>query len=244
MSGHSHFHSIKHKKELEDKKRGKIFSKLSRVITVAAKEGGGDPDINPRLRMAIEKAKSFNMPKENIERAIKKGTGELASDKLEDFSFEAFGPGGIAVIIEGITDNKNRTLNEVKQILNQNKGKLASEGSVRWLFSRKGAVVIDFEAVKEKFSSKEVLELEIIDSGAEDFRWKEDAIFVYTSPEKLEEMKNNLKGKGIKIESSNLEWVAKEEISVGDKDKEVCLKLFNELEDSDDVQDIYSNLKE
>lgn len=137
MSGHSHFHSIKYKKAITDAKRGKIFSKLSRQISIAAKEKGGDPDTNPALRTAIEKAKEFNLPKDNIERAIKKGTGELAGETLEEVLFEAYGPGGIAIIIEGITDNKKRTLNEIKQILNQHNSKLVGEGGVRWLFERK-----------------------------------------------------------------------------------------------------------
>ncbi len=136
MSGHSHFSTIKRKKEITDKKRGQIFSKLSREISVAAREKGGDPETNSTLRLVIEKAKSFNMPKDNIERAVKKGTGELKGETLESILIEAYGPGGIALIIEGITDNKNRTLSELKQILNQNNGKLVSEGGVQWLFER------------------------------------------------------------------------------------------------------------
>lgn len=137
MSGHSHWATIKHKKGAADEKRGQVFSKLARMITVAAREGGGNPENNPKLRAAIEKAKSLNMPSENIERAIKRGTGELEGAKLEEVIFEAYGPGGIAIIIEGITDNKNRALNEIKQILNQNGGKLVGEGGARWLFERK-----------------------------------------------------------------------------------------------------------
>lgn len=137
MSGHSHSKKIKHAKELSDKKRGQIFSKMARVISVATKEKGGDPETNSVLRLVIERAKGFNMPKENIERAIKKGTGELKGEILESITFEAYGPGGIAIIIEGITDNKNRALGEIKQILNQNGGKLVGEGAVKWMFERK-----------------------------------------------------------------------------------------------------------
>jgi YebC/PmpR family DNA-binding regulatory protein len=243
MSGHSHFHSIKHKKEIEDKKRGKIFSKISRVITIAAKEGGGDPNGNSKLRLAIEQAKSFNMPKDNIERAIKKGTGELAGEKLEEFAFEAYGPGGIAIIIEGITDNKNRALNEVKQILSQNGGKLASEGSVRWLFERKGVITINFQFPISNFQKREEAELLAIEAGAEDIQWKEDAFNVYTRPNELEKVRKNLEEKGIKIESSFLDWAAKETIDIGEQKEISCQKLFELLEENDDIQDIYSNTK-
>jgi len=138
MAGHSHAANIKRKKEAMDAKRGKIFSKLSRLITVTVKEGGGDPDKNPRLKLAIEKAKEANMPKENIERAIKRGTGEIEGAQIEEFTYEAYAPGGVALIIEGITDNKNRTLNEIKQILNRSEAKIASKGSVQYLFNRQG----------------------------------------------------------------------------------------------------------
>ena len=155
MSGHSHFKTIMHKKGVEDAKRGKIFSKLSRLISVAAREGGGDPAANSKLRLAIEQAKNDNMPKDNIERAIKKGTGNLEGAKLEEITFEAYGPGGIAVIIEGITDNKNRTLGEIKQVLSQNNGKLAGGGSVKWLFERKGVIIVDSESQTEELKDKE-----------------------------------------------------------------------------------------
>lgn len=183
MSGHSHFSSIKHKKAITDAKRGKIFSKLSRQISIAVREKGGDPEMNPKLRLVIEEARSFNMPKDNIERAIKRGSGELEGARLESVLFEAYGPAGIAIIIEGITDNKNRTLAEIKQILNQNGGKLVGEGGVRWMFERK---------VKEPGS---------------------------------------------------LEWVPKQEIELGEKDKETAKKLFEALDENDSVQEIYSNIK-
>jgi len=237
MSGHSHFASIKHKKGKADEARGKAFSKMARVISIAAKEGGGgDPDSNYKLRIVIEQAKEINMPKDNIERAIKKGTGELAGEKLESFIFEAYGPGGIALIIEGITDNKNRTLGDVKKILSQYNGKLAGEGSVKWMFERKEAIIIG-SAQKPK----EELELMAIEAGADDIYWSDDFLDVYTKPEDSERVKKNLENKGIKIESSSLDWVAKEKIEV--KNKESCEKLFEALDENDDVQDIYSNLK-
>ena len=234
MSGHSHWASIKHKKGAADEKRGKVFSKISRMISVAAKQGGGDPEANSKLRLAVEQAKQANMPKDNIERAIKKGTGELEGEKLEQVVFEAYGPENTAIIIEGITDNKNRTLSEIKQILNQNKGKLANEGSVKWLFERKGSIIINKE-------NKEELELIVIEAGAEDINEHDEFLEIYTKPEDLEKVKKNLEEKGIKPESVSLDWVAKENIEV--KEKEACEKLFEALDDNDAVQNIYSNLK-
>jgi len=243
MSGHSHWHSIKHQKEAADKKRGKVFSKLSREISVAAREGGGDPNSNPSLRLVIEKAKKLNMPKDNIERAIKKGTGEIEGASLEPFAVEAYGPEKTALIIEGITDNKNRTLSEIKQILNQKNGKMAEEGSVKWMFDRKGCILIEVEEQEEKSKDKEALSLKIIESGAEDMKFNEDLLEVFTSPDKLEEVKNNLEKEGIQIENATIGWVAKDEIELDEKKKGSCESLFEALDENDAVQEIYSNLK-
>jgi YebC/PmpR family DNA-binding regulatory protein len=239
MSGHSHYSSIKHKKAITDAKRSKIFSKLSREITIAAKEGG-DPETNAKLRLAIEGAKQLNLPKENIERAIKRGTGELEEVNLEPVVFEAYGPGGIAIIVEGITDNKNRALAEVKQILNQNGGKLVSEGSVRWMFKKKGCLVIN---TSEQPSLKEDLELIAIESGAEDVYKHNNEIDVYTKPDELEKVKKSLEEKSVKIDSASLDWVAKEEVSLSDEEKASSQKLFEALDETEFVQEIYSNLK-
>jgi len=281
MSGHSHAKTVKRVKDAEDKKRGKAFSKIARVIIFAAKEGGGDPGSNYKLKMAIDQARQVNMPKENIERAIKKGTGELTGEKLEQFVFEAYGPEKTAIIIEGITDNKNRSLSEIKQILNQHNGKLAGAGSVKWLFERKGTITVNNEkknrslseikqilnqhngklagagSVKwlferkgtitvnneQKTINKEELELIVIEAGAEDIYWDDDALYIYTNPEELEKVKKNLEEKNIKIESSSLDWVAKKLIELEEKEKESCQKLFEALDENDAVQDIYSNLK-
>ena len=238
MSGHSHFKTIKAQKELADAKKGKIFSKMGRLITIAVKEAGGDPITNSKLRLVIDQAKKVNMPKENIERSIKKGTGELAGEKLEEVSFEGFGPGGIAIIVEGVTDNKNRTLGEIKGILNQNNGKLAGEGSVKWLFEKKGAITINCEA-----GAKDELELLAIEIGAEDVFWQDNLLMVYTNPEDLEKIKKEFEKKEINIESTSLEWVAKDEVEVSDKEKQASQKLFEALDENDNVNDIYSNLK-
>ncbi|MGB9743430.1 MAG: YebC/PmpR family DNA-binding transcriptional regulator [Minisyncoccales bacterium] len=247
MSGHSHAKTIKRTKELTDKKRGQIFSKITRAITVAVREAGPQPEANPKLRLAIELARTANMPKENIEKAIQRASGEIQAEKLEEVSFEAYGPGGIALIIEGITDNKNRALSEIKQILNQNNGKLVGEGAVRWLFERKGCITVNFQLLisnsqTAKIKNKEELEMAAIEAGAEDIYWHEDVLDIYTKPEELEKVKKNLEAKGIPIESASLDWVPKESIKVDEKTKEACQKLFDALDENDAVQEIYSNL--
>ncbi len=240
MSGHSHWAGIKHEKGLADTKRGMAFSKLARMISIATKDGK-DPAMNSKLRIAIEKARGMNMPTENIERAIKRGAGELEGTKLEELVFEAFGPGKAAIIIEGITDNKNRTFNEIKKILSQNGGKLATSGSVQWLFERKGVVTISLSFNQEKFT-KENLGLKTIEAGAEDIFWHEDFLDVYTKAEKLEEIKKNIEIQGIKVESVSLDWVPKEIISIEEKDRLACQKLFEALDENEDIQETYSNL--
>jgi YebC/PmpR family DNA-binding regulatory protein len=252
MSGHSHFRKIKHQKALTDAKRSQGFSKISREITVAAREGA-DPEFNSKLRLAIEKAKSMNMPTDNIERALKRGTEGLGEEKLDEILFEAYGPGGIAIIIEGITDNKNRSLNEIRQILQENGGKLVGEGAVKWMFERKACIIIEIKnqislSRKQKFSGnlkikKDELELLVIEAGAEDVYWHDDLLDVYTKIEDLEKVKKNLEERGIKIESTSLDWVAKEMIGLGEKDRVACQKLFETLDENDAVQEIYSNLK-
>lgn len=241
MSGHSHFARIKYKKAITDAKRGQIFSKLAREILVAAREKGGNPETNPQLRLVIEKAKQWNLPKENIERSIKKGTGELKGEVLENILLEAYGPGGTAIIIEGITDNKNRALGEIKQILNQNNGKLVGEGSVKWMFERRG--VIEVGSPKQEGKKREDLEILVIEAGAEDIYWHNNLLDIYTKPEDLEKVKRNLEERGIQTESTSLDWVAKEQFSLDEKTKEACQKLFEVLDENEAVQEIYSNLK-
>ncbi len=241
MSGHSHWAGIKYKKGLADAKKSKAFSKVSREITIAAREGG-EPAFNSKLRLAVEKAKALNVPADKIEQAVKRGTGELGGIKLEPVLFEAYGPGGIAIIIEGITDNKNRTLGELKQVLNQNNGKLVGSGSVKWMFERKGCVTLRTAGQNEP-TNRESLELLAIEAGAEDFYWRNNTLDVYTKPGELEKVKLNLEEKGVKIESMSLDWVAKEMVELNEKGKEDCQKLFEALDENDAVQEIYSNLK-
>ena len=242
MSGHSHAKKIRHQKEITDQKKGQMFSKIARLISVAAKEGGPNPETNSKLKVAIEEAKKFNLPKDNIERAIKQATGGGEEANLEEVLFEAYGPSEIAIIIEGITDNKNRTLGEVKQVLNQNQGKLVGEGSVKWMFERKGCITLRITN-QYKSTNKEKLEMLAIEVGAKDIYWHEDILDIYTKTEDLEKIKRALEEKGIKIESASLDWVPKEEVSLDEKTKEACQKLFEALDELDSVQEIYGNLR-
>jgi len=243
MSGHSHAKTIKHQKNITDQKRGQMFSKMARVISVTVKEGGPSPETNSKLRVAIETARSLNMPKENIERAIKQAAGGAEGTNLEEVIFEAYGPGGIAIIVEGITDNKNRTLGEIKQIINQNGGKLVGEGGVKWMFERKGCIIVDCKLQIGDLQNREKLEMLAIEAGASDIYWHAETLDVYTNTGELDKVKKNLEEKGIKTESVSLDWVPKEEISLNEKTKESCQKLFEALDENDAVQEIYSNLK-
>jgi len=243
MSGHSHAKTVRKKKEADAKKRGQIFSKMARLIQIAVRQGGPNPETNSKLKMAIEIAKSYNVPSENIERAIKKATGEIEGEKLEEFSFEAFGPEGIVMIIEGITDNKNRALNEIKHVLTRFNGKLASEGSVKWMFERKGCITINLESQNSNLKTKEDLELIAIEAGAEDFYWYDESLDIYCDFKDLEKVKEELIKRGIKIDSASLDWKPKEMVELEEKKKEECLRLFEALDELESVQDIFSNLK-
>ena len=238
MSGHSHAKTVMATKTANDAKKGKIYSKYGRLITIAAKDGG-DPEKNSKLKAVIEQAKGANMPKENIERAIKKGTGELAGESLEEVSYEGFGPAGIALVITGITDNTNRTLGEVRSILNQNGGKMAGEGAVRWMFENKGVINVS----PDEKTPKDELELLAIELGAEDVSSYEDTLDIYTKPEDLETVKKALVDKQIKINSSSIDFIAKEEVVVTEREKEQAQRLFDALDENDAVNNIYSNIK-
>lgn len=237
MSGHSKWANIKHRKELVDKKKGKIFSTMAKIIAVAARKGGG-PEANPALRLAIEKAKSVNMPNDNIERAIKKGTGEDKERQLEEVLYEGFGPGGVPLIIEVITDNRNRTLSEIRHILSQHNGRIGETGTVKWMFGQKGVIELNAEG-----KNKEELELLTIDSGAEDIKWKDNILEAHIKPEDLEKTKNNLEKSGIKIEDISLDWVPKNEVKIEDESlKKQLEQLFEALNENEDVKEIYSNV--
>ena len=237
MSGHSHFHNIKIKKGAEDAKRSKIFSKLSKEISVAAKDGGSDTTFNAKLRSVVEKAKAMNMPADSIDKAVKKGSGELEGFTYEEFLLEAYGPGGSAVMIEGITDNKNRSLGEIKLIINQKGGKTVNEGGIKWMFEKKGVLSVD-AANKDK----EDMELTAIEAGAEDIEWQETTLYLYVKAEDLEKTKKALEEKGLKIESAALEWVPNETLETNDDIKEKFQKFFEALDEHDDVQNVYTNI--
>ncbi len=246
MSGHSHAKTVARTKDANNQKKGTMFSKIARVITVAAKDGA-DPATNYKLRQALEEAKKFSMPKENVERALKKGSGETESEQLVEVFYEALGPNNISIMLEGITDNKNRALSETRQILQKHNFKLANEGSVKWQYDQKGITLINIKAQTENAKSKEETELIAIEAGAEDIKWfkeeNEEYLEINAKPENLEAIKKNLEEQGLTIESSSLGWVAKEEIEISESDKEKIERLFEELDDSETVQDIYSNLK-
>lgn len=238
MSGHSKWSQIKHKKAVTDAKKGKIFSKMVRLISVAARAKGKDPESNPTLRTLIDTARSLNMPVENIERAIAKGAGELEGSKIEEFLLEAYGPGGSALLIEGTTDNRNRTVSEIKYLLSEHDGKLANPGSVLWLFEHQGSLT-----AKTSPAKKDELELAAIDAGAQDIKWAdEQTLEIYTKPEELEKTRKALEEKNIKADDASLVWMPKNEMQISDpKDKERLEKLFEALDDNDDVSEIYSN---
>ncbi len=244
MSGHSHAKTIAHDKNIADQKRGAAFSKMVRLITVAIKEGGPNAETNARLRMALDMAKGINMPKDNIERAIARASGADEGQVFTDFLFEAYGPGNAAVLIEGITDNKNRAFNDVKTIVNQNGGKLVGEGAIRWMFERKGLVIVETEKQTPELRNKENLEMAAIEAGADDIYWFENILEVHTSPADAEAVKKALEAKGIKVESFSLAWLAKEEIESDEKIKEQNRRFMDALNDNDSVQEVYSNLKD
>ena len=231
MSGHSHFHNIKLKKGAEDAKRSKLFSKLSKEISITVREGGPDIAFNPKLRSIVDKARGLNMPNDSIEKAIKRGSGEIEGATLEEFLIEAYGPDNMAVLIEGITDNKNRSINEIKLLVSQKGGKIVNEGAIKWMFERRGVIGIT------DIQSKEEAELLAIEAGAEDILWEEDNLIIYTKPEEMENVKNNLMS--LKVDFANLEWVAKEKISA---DEEKCTSFIEAIEDHDDVSNVYTNI--
>jgi len=236
MSGHSKWATTKRKKAVIDAKRGKMFTKLIKEITIAAREGGGDPAGNPRLRLAIDNAKSFNMPQDNIERAIKKATGELEGVTYHEFTYEGYAPAGIAVMVEVATDNKNRTVAEVRHVFSKGGGTLGESGSVAWMFHRKGIITMATQGKSED----EIMEI-ILDAGADDLQAEDDYYEIQTSIETFEPVRRALTEKKNSIENASLQWIAKNMVSVSGEDGEKVIKLIEALEDLDDVQNVFSN---
>ena len=238
MSGHSKWSSIKHKKGAADAKRGKLFSKLTRAIIVAAKEGGGDPSGNLALQNAIEKAKSYSMPKDNIDRAIAKGSGADAdASAFETVLYEGFGPSGVAVIVEALTDNRNRTASDVRHTFAKNGGNLGGSGAVAWLFERRGLVLVDADGVDE-----DELMLAAAEGGAEDIELDGTTFTVTTDAQFLSAVRVAIEAAGFTVDSAELTMIPKTTVEVGDEaDAKKVLRLMDELEDNDDVQDVYAN---
>ncbi len=237
MSGHSKWSTIKHKKAAQDAKRGKIFTKLIKEIMVAARLGGGDPSANPRLRAAIAAAKSENMPKDRIERAIKKGTGEIEGVYYEEVTYEGYAPGGVAVLIEAMTDNRQRTVAEMRYLFSKRGGNLGEPGSVAWIFEKKGLIIVEKDKVDE-----DTLMTIALEAGADDLQEQEKEWEIHTSPEDFEKVKAELEKNSIPFVSAQITMVPKTTVKIEDeKQASQVLKLMEALEDHDDVQHVYAN---
>jgi len=236
VAGHSKWAQIKRKKAVTDARRGAEWTKLIREVTVAARQGGGSPDFNPRLRLAIDTAKAANMPSENIERAIKKGTGELEGVSYEEIAYEGYGPGGVALYIETMTDNPNRTVAGLRHAMSRNFGTMGTSGSVAWQFERKGQVVIAASATTE-----DALFEAAIDAGAEDVARHDDEFVVTCSFSDFNAVQEGIKKRGIAVSSAELAWVAKNEVAVSGSDAHKLMRLVEALEELDDVQKVHTN---
>ncbi len=236
MSGHSKWSTIKRKKGALDAKRGKIFTKLIKEITIAARLGGGDPDGNPRLRTAIQTAKGANMPQDNIARAIAKGTGELEGINYEECTYEGYGPSGVAILISVLTDNRNRTGAEIRHILTKNSGSLSEPNAVAWNFEKKGLFLVS----RENADEETLMEL-TLEAGAEDFESTDDFFEIHTSPDEFESVREALENSGISTESAELAMLPKSTVKLDGKEADQMLRLMEALEDNDDIQNVYAN---
>jgi YebC/PmpR family DNA-binding regulatory protein len=235
MSGHNKWSTIKHKKGAADAKRGKVFTKLIKEISVAAKLGGGDPGGNPRLRTAIDKAKAENMPKDNIDRAIKKGTGEMEGVTYEEIVYEGYGPGGVAVLVEVMTDNRNRSVSEIRSIFSKSNGNMGEAGCVAWMFDKKGLIAFD------KTADFESLFEAAIEAGADDVTEEDEQYEVTTDPSNFIEVREALVAKGFKFANAEVTMIPQTLVPLEGKQAESMLKLMDKLEDNDDVQNVYAN---
>ncbi|MFH1995865.1 MAG: YebC/PmpR family DNA-binding transcriptional regulator [Candidatus Omnitrophota bacterium] len=236
MSGHSKWATIKHKKGAADAKRGQLFTKLIKEITIAARSGGGNLDSNPRLRSAVDRAKGANMPGDNIDRAIKKGTGELPGVNYEEMTLEGYGPGGVAIFLEGVSDNKNRTTSEVRNIFAKKGGNMAGQGSVAWIFEKKGFIVVSKSSIEE-----DKLMSVALDAGAEDMKTEGEEYNITTAPQDFDMVRKALEENNVKTESAELTMLPKNTIKVAGDDAKKVLDLVSNLEDHEDVQNVYAN---
>ena len=238
MSGHSKWSTIKRKKAAIDAKRGKIFTTIIREITIAVRAGGGDPDSNPRLRHAISSARDANMPQDNIKKAIMKGTGELPGTTYEECTYEGFGPGGVAIFMEVLTDNKNRTVADIRHLITKYGGNLGENGSVAWMFDKKGQIIL-----KRDDENENILFEDVIDAGAEDFEAVLDAFIITTDPADIMSVRSTIENKGYFVESSKVEMLPKILHRINDENSEKAISLLNEIEDHDDIKSIYTNFE-
>ncbi|MBD3305566.1 YebC/PmpR family DNA-binding transcriptional regulator [candidate division KSB3 bacterium] len=236
MSGHSKWHSIRHKKARVDAQRGKMFTRLIKELTVAARMGGGDPEANSRLRTAIATAKAANMPADNIDRAIKKGTGELPGVSYEEITYEGYGPSGVAIMIDAMTDNKNRTVAEIRYLMSRYGGNLGANGCVAWLFNKKGVITVQAEHTNED----ELLEI-ALEAGAEDMTTEDGVFQITTDPANFEDVRSALEEQGIPMSSAELTMIPENTVKVEAKEASKVLKLMDALENHDDVQNVYAN---
>lgn len=236
MSGHSKWHNIKIRKQAQDQKKGKVFGKLSREIIVAAKEGGGDPDTNNRLRVAIEKARAAGMPQDNVKRAIQRGTGDVEGISYEQAVYEGYGPGGVAIMVYVLTDNRNRVVGELRSIFSRQGGNLGEANCVAWLFEQKGVIIVPVEAASEDTLLEAALE-----AGAEDMQVDDTSFEIRTAPGDLDAVKQALDSSGIGYESAELTMLPQTRVSLEEKQAQQVLRLMDALEDQDDVQQVYAN---
>jgi YebC/PmpR family DNA-binding regulatory protein len=236
MSGHSKWSSIKRKKAVVDAKRGKVFTQLIRELTIAARIGGGDPDANPRLRLAIDTARSQNMPKDNIERAIKKGTGELESEQYSEVMYEGYGPGGAAVMVQTVTDNRNRTVSGIRHLFSKYGGNLGASGCVAYLFEKKGVLQYDTEGIEVEVLIDSAIEADALDVGEAG-----DTVEVHTDPESFEAVRDALRAKGFEPASAEVTMVPQTTVRLAGRDAQTILKLFESLDEHDDVKQVYAN---
>jgi len=236
MSGHSKWATIKHKKGAADAKRGKLFSRLIKEITIAARFGGGDPNVNSRLRTILENARAANMPNDNVDRAIKRGTGELEGVSYEEITFEGYGPGGVAILVETLTDNRNRTVAELRHLFAKMSGNLGEAGCVAWMFIKRGVLTFN-----KGTNTEETLMSVAVDAGADDIRDEEDLISVITEPSVFETVKTACESKGLKPVEASIQMVPQNTIKLARNDAEKMLKLMDALEDHEDVRNVYAN---
>ena len=236
MSGHSKWHTIKHKKGAADAKRGKVFTRIIKELAVAARSGGGDPDSNPRLRTIVAEAKANNMPRENIDRAIRRGTGEEPGVSYEEVTYEGYGPGGVALLIETLTDNRNRTVGEIRHLLSKHAGNLAAENSVAWMFTRKGQIVVEKGSVDE-----DGLLAAALDAGADDVNDDESAWEIVCTPERFEGVRDAIKAMGVAPASAEVAMIPQNYVKLVGREAQQMLKLMEAIEEHDDVQHVWAN---